>query len=104
MVQAHAPVAVTSTPSGATGGRSSRRKSQQDAQAASAAHDDAVLEKHAVAMHQHAFFQVSLEQSHAYRTEATSVSHENASHAQRNKAIMKQVCSSPNHSSQSFLF
>lgn len=81
----------------ATGGPGTRRgkkrantaaeKSAQEADAA-ASH-----ERHAAAMHQHAFFQASLEQNHAYRSEASSASHQNSSHAKRNKAVMKQLTS-----------
>lgn len=93
---AKAPVATNGDMS--TGGKGTRRATRRNAEAASAtahnaqqAADAAMREQHSAAMHQNAFFQAPLQETHAYRNEASTASHQNTSYAQRNKAIMKQV-------------
>jgi hypothetical protein len=73
------------------GAKKAAGRAAASAEGSQQAEDAAMQQRHASAMHAHAFFQAPLEQSHAFRKDATAGSHENASYAQRNKAIMKQV-------------
>jgi hypothetical protein len=83
--------AATEDPRTRQGTKRAAEYARAVAHRAQQADDAATRERHASAMHQHAFFQAPLEQNHAFRKEASSGSHQSASHAQRNKAIMKQV-------------